>query len=338
MSEPSQPLVTVAITSYERADLFRLCLESVCAQTHRELEIFVHDNSISDAIHDIVADIGDPRIVYERNSPNLSDVIILNHQKAFTPRNGKYHIVLSSDWTLVPEAIGAMVAKLEAEPRACAARAGHVQRDLGSGRDKPVAGKFENVKGARGDGELYDCRALIEAAFFTLTGVGIIYHTLLPSDLLRYTNLSKVYLHAGYEHQAGLELLMLKPWLAVLKAPLFVELIHPDRYQSGGYRAYEKFGEWVARARFFENSYPELLARDFNPFKLRAGLALGFLRCMFRHDERPAEAAAYVARYGSQILFSALLWPVYRPIAFVRWHLKQAGKRIKRRRRDRAGR
>ena len=105
---PPTPLVTVAITAYERADLFRLCLASVCRQLYRNLEIYVFDNSNTDAVQNCVTEIADDRIVYTRNTSNIRDLIIINHQKAWIQRAGVYHIVLSSDCGLNERAIELM--------------------------------------------------------------------------------------------------------------------------------------------------------------------------------------------------------------------------------------
>lgn len=82
----SSPLVTIALTAYERADLFRICLISITRQSYQNLEIYVLDNSNTDDVQTCVEEIADSRIRYSRNPANIRDNIVINHQKAFQPR------------------------------------------------------------------------------------------------------------------------------------------------------------------------------------------------------------------------------------------------------------
>jgi glycosyltransferase involved in cell wall biosynthesis len=65
------PLISVVIPSYNRQDTISYCLDSVLAQTYRELEIIVVDDCSTDSTVSIVRNHPDPRVrcvVLEKNS------------------------------------------------------------------------------------------------------------------------------------------------------------------------------------------------------------------------------------------------------------------------------
>ncbi|MGI9483334.1 MAG: glycosyltransferase family 2 protein [Hyphomicrobiales bacterium] len=307
----SKPLVTVAITAFEREALFDICLKSIAAQTYRELEIFVFDNSSSDAVENCVEKLADSRVTYSRNPANISANFALNHQKAFTPQNGKYHMVLSSDWALREDAIEKMVRRLESDPSISVVKSNDSWRDPETGEEGLRKVKFEKFEYQGEHGPLIDPKALIYDAYTHLAGVGVNYHVLIVSDILRFSDLEKVYYNQGYEHQAGLELLLMQDAFGMIREPLFIELMNPNRYVEGGYRKYGRFSEAVARVRFFEKNYPELVARDFNLTRLRAGIVYHFFRCIFRPSQKPVEAMVYSLKYAVPLAGALVLWPIY---------------------------
>lgn len=64
------PLVSIIIPTFERPHYFRLALESVLAQTYRNLDIFITDNSHDEKTANMMARdfAGDPRIHYEHHA------------------------------------------------------------------------------------------------------------------------------------------------------------------------------------------------------------------------------------------------------------------------------
>lgn len=324
----SDHLVTIAVTAFERVDLLRTCLESLIAQSHTAVEIRVHDNSASEDVRRLVAELADPRVSYERNPPNASEIVI-NHQKAFVPGRGKYHMVLSSDWALRRDAIQLLVDRLERDPRICLATGDWAQRVHANGQEYPRDLLFAKLELDAGNAPIIDSRRFIEQAFRDLRGVGIAYHSLIASDALRYGNVEKVYLNQGFEHQAGLELALLKPGFGVVREPLFIELVNNGRYNSGEYRSNTRLSEAVARARFFEKNYLELLSRGFNVSQLRWRLCLMFLKCAFRPDERPIEACFFAARYAVPMTAALLGMLIVMPARGARRLIRDAVKRAR---------
>lgn len=65
-----RPLVSVAISTKDRAGFLRASLQSVLFQTFQDFEVVVvDDGSEDDSARDVVADLGDPRITYVRQEP-----------------------------------------------------------------------------------------------------------------------------------------------------------------------------------------------------------------------------------------------------------------------------
>jgi glycosyltransferase involved in cell wall biosynthesis len=60
------PLVSVVIPVYNRADLVKRAVASVCAQTFRDFELLVVDDASTEALRETVEGVGDPRIRYLR--------------------------------------------------------------------------------------------------------------------------------------------------------------------------------------------------------------------------------------------------------------------------------
>lgn len=112
-----QPLVSIMMTSYNRADLIALAIESVLAQTYKNWELIILDDASTDNSANVVNDfcIIDPRIIYVPTPQNLG--ITKNRNRGFSVAKGKYIAVLDSDdvWNDVTK-LERQVAFLENEP------------------------------------------------------------------------------------------------------------------------------------------------------------------------------------------------------------------------------
>ena len=72
MTKNSQPLVTIAIPTYNRADSYlKQALESAVNQTYQNIEIIVSDNCSTDNTEAVVKGFSDPRIRYFRQARNI---------------------------------------------------------------------------------------------------------------------------------------------------------------------------------------------------------------------------------------------------------------------------
>lgn len=97
----TQPLVSVVIPTYNRAQLLKRALKSVLAQTHRNLEIIVVDDASEDDIARIVVDLGDSRIRYIRHETNKGGSAARN--TGIREATGSYIAFLDDDDEWEPE-------------------------------------------------------------------------------------------------------------------------------------------------------------------------------------------------------------------------------------------
>lgn len=105
-----QPLVSIVLPTYTRAQLLPHAIRSVLAQTHRNLELIVVDDNSKDNTPEIVRGFDDPRIRYVRNEENLKLPRGLN--KGFGLARGDFLTWTSDDNLYAPEAIARMVGVL----------------------------------------------------------------------------------------------------------------------------------------------------------------------------------------------------------------------------------
>ena len=92
-----KPLVTIVITSYNRADTISKAIESAIAQDYPNLEILISDNHSTDNSMEIISRYSkDPRVKISRNSSNIG--MVPNFRKATHElARGKYITYVSSD-------------------------------------------------------------------------------------------------------------------------------------------------------------------------------------------------------------------------------------------------
>lgn len=118
MSKISNELVSVVIPTFERPKLLREALESVLAQTHSNLEIFITDNSHNTETKDLIQQYRnrDSRIIYEHH-PEYT-VAKQNFRRAQTYNNPKAKYVnwLMDDDLFMPTKIEDMLLAFEAYP------------------------------------------------------------------------------------------------------------------------------------------------------------------------------------------------------------------------------
>lgn len=122
--KPPQPLVSVCIPTYNRPGYLAAALASVAAQTYRNFEVIVTDNSTFDADlrtnHFAVSNAG-LSVRYEPNGGDIGAAASLN--RAISYATGKYVKVLMDDDLLEPNCLERMVAALEAHPHCAVAMA-----------------------------------------------------------------------------------------------------------------------------------------------------------------------------------------------------------------------
>lgn len=93
------PLASIIIPSYNRANLLKLCIDSVLAQTYQNWEIIIIDNFSTDCNESIALSYNDSRIRLYKNANN--GIIAVSRNKGISLAKGEIVYFLDSDdiWT-----------------------------------------------------------------------------------------------------------------------------------------------------------------------------------------------------------------------------------------------
>lgn len=114
-----QPLISVVIPTYNRADLIKRAISSVLEQSYRNLEIIVVDDNSQDNTESVVQGIDDDRIHYYRQTTNQGGSVARN--EGIRKSQGKYIAFLDSDDLWLPS-------KLESQLQAINANASNLDQ------------------------------------------------------------------------------------------------------------------------------------------------------------------------------------------------------------------
>jgi glycosyltransferase involved in cell wall biosynthesis len=107
----SEPKITVAIPTFNRAHWLRESIESVLAQTYTNFRIIVADNASEDETPDVVKSFDDHRIAYVRWEQNIGSIPNINRLIGITET--PYLVLLPDDDVLYPGYLGAAVELLD---------------------------------------------------------------------------------------------------------------------------------------------------------------------------------------------------------------------------------
>lgn len=95
MNHDQFPLVSIIITSYNRAAFIGKAIESALMQDYQNFEIIITDNCSTDNSDAVITSFKDSRIKYSRNDSNIG--MIPNFQKGISLARGEYITFISSD-------------------------------------------------------------------------------------------------------------------------------------------------------------------------------------------------------------------------------------------------
>ncbi len=110
----NQPLVSICIPTFNRPELLGRAVASCLAQTYRNFEIVITDNSDSDASRGIIARLNEPRVRYYKNDENIGG--INNLLKVMSLARGAYISLVMDDDLLKPQALELRVNAFERHP------------------------------------------------------------------------------------------------------------------------------------------------------------------------------------------------------------------------------
>ncbi|MDD3150026.1 MAG: glycosyltransferase [Candidatus Gastranaerophilales bacterium] len=103
-------LVSIIVTTYNRAEYLEECISSIINQTYKNIEILIIDDGSTDNTSDVVKKYFDSRIkyIYQENSGQNSA-----KNKGLLASNGQYITILDSDDMILPDKIEKQVEILE---------------------------------------------------------------------------------------------------------------------------------------------------------------------------------------------------------------------------------
>lgn len=112
----SPPRVTVLVPTYNRSALLRRALDSVLAQTHRELKVLISDNASPDDTAAVceVYERTDPRVRYVRQPVNITPVP--NFSWLLAHADTEFVLMVADDDWLAPDYIERCLAVMDSDP------------------------------------------------------------------------------------------------------------------------------------------------------------------------------------------------------------------------------
>src|ERR1039458_2300093 len=110
------PRLTIAILTYNRADLVGRAIESALAQSYADIEILVSNNASSDSTPSVLARYSDPRL---RTFCHESTMPLPRHgQFLIEQARGEFILGLSDDDFLEPDFVAEVLAAFDRNPEA----------------------------------------------------------------------------------------------------------------------------------------------------------------------------------------------------------------------------
>jgi len=116
--EANRPRVSIGVPVYNGARYLEQALESLLAQTYRDIEIVVSDNASTDGTQEIIRRVADqdPRVRYSLNDTNRG--LVWNHRRVMAMSRGEYFMFAPHDDWFAREYVETCVAALDAHPSA----------------------------------------------------------------------------------------------------------------------------------------------------------------------------------------------------------------------------
>lgn len=118
-----QPLVTIAILTYNRPHYLREALSAALQQTYPNLEILICDNASDLATFEVIREFEDDRIVHLRQSVNKG--VVGNYYEAARRATGEYALITHDDDIMEATLVERQIRVLEENPE-CVAVASNV--------------------------------------------------------------------------------------------------------------------------------------------------------------------------------------------------------------------
>lgn len=274
------PHVTITIPVYNGAEHIGRAVASALAQDYEHLTVLVVDNCSTDETVQILCQFDDPRLVVKRFDEFLP--LAANWDRALQAAEGDLVLVMSADNEMLPGAVSALVASLEAEP-SCGMAIGRVIVEVAPGhRRLPLEPVSDLPSGVIDDLERY----LLRRGYnFSINAV------------LFRRNLPGLRFDPATRHGCDVDLLLRLGQVGVkavaIENPIHYWLDHPD---TTTFKKYDAVWEDILRAYVNASPAPELRGA----YRERIGRTL-FWECMLLlRRGLPELARQRVEQYGSK--------------------------------------
>lgn len=109
------PLVTIAIPTFNRASWLRDCVVAALAQSYKNFEIVVSDNASTDETGEMLREFHDPRLRVVRQERNIG--LIPNWNACLAEAKGDYIVFVSDDDRVAPWLLERCIALLRLDPQ-----------------------------------------------------------------------------------------------------------------------------------------------------------------------------------------------------------------------------
>jgi glycosyltransferase involved in cell wall biosynthesis len=116
MTDTINPLVSVGIPTYNRAELLPRAVESVLAQDYANIEVVISDNASADATQALSEELcrRDSRVRYLRQPTNIG--LVANYAEVFRQSCGELYIALADDDWLEPNYVSECLQEIQRQP------------------------------------------------------------------------------------------------------------------------------------------------------------------------------------------------------------------------------
>lgn len=109
-----QPLVSVVMLTYQRADMVPNAIQSILEQSYNHFEFIILNDGSTDNTADVIKRYNDSRIHYYENPKNMG--INYSRNKALSFASGKYVMIMDDDDVSMPDRMKKQVEFLETHP------------------------------------------------------------------------------------------------------------------------------------------------------------------------------------------------------------------------------
>jgi glycosyltransferase involved in cell wall biosynthesis len=114
LASTGDPLVTVAIPTFNRAVWLKDCVLSVFTQSYQRFEVLVSDNASTDGTSDLLKTISDRRLRVVRQKSNIG--LLPNWNACLAEAQGDYIVFVSDDDRIAPYFLDRCIALVRSEP------------------------------------------------------------------------------------------------------------------------------------------------------------------------------------------------------------------------------